>query len=109
MKPLMLTAAMAIALATQNAQAQEANWCEDSPAKTVTCVVGGLLVLGLLMGGGGKASADGSYTDETRSSGMDSQGQQFRYDDTTPSASSGSSEDTSVGCAWGDRAYGTCH
>lgn len=91
---------------------EEQHWCEQSDGHTAVCV-GGVVIGLLVLLGLGEADPDQPMAQEKPDpndpSGRDMEHQQDRAGADIGSSFSGAKPDTSVGCAWGDRAYGNCH
>lgn len=103
MRNTLLASCAVMALAATEVSAEE-NWCDESPGQTAVCVIGavGLLALFLMSDSGGSGS---DYRHSDNQSGSAPPPPSFTYE----SPSYEAAPDTSAGCAWGDRAYGTCH
>lgn len=91
-----------------NAGGRDKAFCEEHPFICAAGLIGGAYVVAKAFSGTSGTRSSGGAAAGSSYSRSSNDAYYYRSEPSQPSAPPPAA-DTSVGCAWGDRAYGTCH
>lgn len=100
--------AVAASAPASKAGGRDKAFCEEHPFICAAGLIGGAYVVAKAFSGTSDTRSSGGATAGSSYSRSSNDAYYYRSEPSQPSAPP-PAPDTSVGCAWGDRAYGTCH